>query len=108
MFTKHIYSSAFFFYQDFFAAFPTPPSLPGRRVYAFDRQGKRGRGRVGIPERQQGVSSVTRRHRRRWPRVAVFINLPVFEYSSILGLELHAGTSAARALSVRWLSHPCT
>ena len=60
------------------------------------------------PERQQDISSVRRRHRRRWPQVDVFISLPVFEHSSKLGLELHARTSAARALSVRCSSHPCT
>ena len=33
-----------------------------------------------FPERYQGVSTVRRRNRRRWPRVVVFSNLLVFEY----------------------------
>ena len=41
------------------------------------------------------------------PQGGVFMSLLVFEYGSIFRLESHAGTVAARALSVRRSSRPC-
>ena len=101
MFTKNI-----FFFRLFFRTKIYLRHSPLRRVcqaddyLRFTAKARGGGAEWVYPELQQVVSSVRRRNRRRWPRVVVFNNLPVFEYSSSLYLVLNY-------MQARLLPTPC-